>query len=537
MKQRLQGISQRKKKMDPNFSGVEVPRSPSKNKHVAVKETSRSKDDQESCFPAHENLNELQVQKKASLSSISTPYFAQNFSSSKKAQEVESRRKMEMLNCRVHTFDGPDFVREYSPIAVNEEEEFSGKWISKRYITAEQARKILRETKILRLPKLFAKVRPPTFTEPQYSNWVTIGIISAKSSVKMTTGTKPSRYFTLTLTDFKHTINIYLFGNKNVEKYYNLKVGDIIAVLNPEIWPWRPSKVEHEQSSQAVIKSFNLCIKHNFNSILEIGTSRDFGFCSIYNKLQGKTCGTPINKSVEDRCYYHQEVQFRQVNAKRLELNGNKSLRSPTKNGVKHILYGKNKSGKYDLLPDRYSPQTQSKDSQNVLYFSNPNAARAFFDDDYQNPDFLNNLDSKRRKLEVGKKEKLLQKQLQQVIGKSNSNLFKNETSTKQDEIRRATKNALESGLIKKIGFDPTSGRMSSVLKNNSKGLKEQAKNSAVEEILQIKKEKIELKPSKEALRQKFKKREEVWNHHFKKEGNPNPDVESSDGDSELEIV
>lgn len=446
-----------------------------------------------------------------------------------------------MLDSRVHTFRGLKATKSRKPIAVEEKEPASGLWVSRRYIASDELAEILKDIKILRLPKLFSKVRPPKFTEPDYANWVAVGILCHKSVVKMTSSSKPTKYFKMTITDFTHSLDVYVFNNPNVEKYYNLRVGDIIAILNADILPWRPSQVGNDEFSGASVKSFNLSIRGNYDCVLEIGTSRDLGFCQIYNKAKGKVCGAPINRAAVDRCDYHQEIRFRQVNAQRVELNGSMSLRSPVKNGKKQALYGS--SGvkrKLNLLPDKHAPQQQDRESQNTLYFSNPNYAKAFFDDTYQNPDLLENLDSKRRKMRDTESERQLQVQLSRALGKDGQQRFSEKTKQEQKQMKQATEQTIHSGLLKNIGFDPTKGKMRDVLKvgKNSKNSTD-TKSIQVREIIETRKTNVSLAPSKADQKKRLLRREQVWKEHFETKTDPtaNNQIPSDSSDSDLEIV
>ena len=112
----------------------------------------------------------------------------------------------------------------------------------------------------------------------------------------MTNAVKPIKFFTLSVTDFTFDINILFFGKELVEKYYKLRVGDLIAVLNPEIMPWKKS--ERSEKIGASI-SFSLKISKDTNNILEVAHSKDLGFCQYFIKNKGKNCEVAVNKSKE----------------------------------------------------------------------------------------------------------------------------------------------------------------------------------------------------------------------------------------------
>ncbi|SCU84323.1 LADA_0D01068g1_1 [Lachancea dasiensis] len=545
LEERLRSKAERRKNLSRlQNHQVEIPASPRKgrNEKQAVANLSKSKDES----PADRlEEAELIVHNKGPDLAHSTSYFVEKFANVRKTAEQKVQRRNDLMNCRVHTFRGLEDAKLKEPLVVDEKEPFSGMWLTRRYLPEIDLNQIFKDVKILRLPKLFSKVRPPKFSEPDYANWVAVGIISAKSAVKMTSAQRPSKYFKFTLTDFQHNLDTYVFGNKNVEKYYNLRLGDVVAVLNPDILPWRPSQVNDDEFSGAVVKSFNLSIRNEFDCLLEIGASKSLAFCSAYNKSTGKVCGVPINSAITDRCEYHQEVRFRQINAQRVELNGSTPMRSPTKNGKKQALYGRAAAKrKFELLPDKHAPKSQDRETSNTLYFSNPNYARAFFDDSYQNPDLLNNLEGKRRKFKETEKEKLLRKQLDKAVGKTEVEGFKDKNAQEQKHMWQTTEQALNSGLVKSIGFDPTRGKMRGFLADNRNS--NQAidnRSSQVKELMKMKKTNIDLAPSKADNMKRLQRREKIWREHFREVNNRNTEdlssnvAEKSDSESELEIV
>ncbi|QLG74091.1 hypothetical protein HG535_0F06030 [Zygotorulaspora mrakii] len=513
---------------DPNFQEIQIESSPKKRKQEPQKAglTIQPKIEVQ-------NVNESKVQNDQQLPSNSSPYFVQRYRNAKREEQKELHQRQVLLSSRVHSFAGVDGKQKSKSEPVDEQDEYSSLWLKQRYIPRENLKEALYEVKILRLGKLFAKVKPPKFTEPQYSNWVTVGILSARGEVKFTTGDKPKKFFKFTLTDFQFNLDVFIFGKANVERYYNLRVGDLVAVLNPEILPWRPS------GKGGYIKSFNLRISHNFPCILEIGASRDLGWCPVFDRTKNKPCGAPINKAKEKCCDYHKETKFRTTNAKRVELSGTHALGAPIKVDAQPSLY-RDKSSRskntFKVMPswsNRGISNHNEQSSTKGYHFSNTNAAKAFFSEKFQNPDLLNNLDSKRRKIQDGKKSLLIDKKLKGLLSKD----FYFGTADKNSEsVLRATESTLQSGLIQSVGFDPTHGKMAAILKQGSGRLenhKESGKQIAVTDLLKVKKKSVSLKPSREILLEKKHHRDQVWHEHFGKQSSKT----SSDSDSDLEII
>lgn len=584
--ERLKRKKESSTKCDPNFGDVQVPSSPGKlgplttNGHRPM-DLDEGVNIETTALPKR-NRNELELaarlEKEQTSSSNNipgntTPYFMERFRNSKKREEAKFEQHQRLMSARVHTFGGMADTSDQVSISCDDLETYSGLWICRRYISQEQLDKTLYEIKILRLPKLFSKVRPPKFTEPQYSNWAVVGIISKKTDIKYTSTSPPKKYFKFTLTNFKLQIDVFVFGKEAVERYYNLRIGDIIALLNPEILPWRPS------GKLNAIQSFNLRISHDYKCILEIGKSRDLGWCPEIIHSQNKPCGTPINKSVEKVCEYHREIQMRKTTSKRIELNSGYALGAPAKTSLQPTLYSSREhaSGKshisatenlvseqerFSMLPSWSEQHSQfgGRFAKKSGYFTNENAAKAFFDEDFQNPDMLRNLESKRRKLADQNKERKLARELSRYSkGVNDGKTVTYDMSVKQlKEMRRTTQTALQSGFLQKLGFDPTHGNMAAVMNFNGNGfLREDKKDDAkstvkedddkrwnkketiVNDLISFRKSNVNLKTSKQEILRKRAKREQAWRRIFGKDGEHGQPIRNGEhsSDSELEIV
>ncbi|AMD23009.1 HHR240Wp [Eremothecium sinecaudum] len=521
-------------KKDPNLIKLEVPSSPPRPKRVKEIE----KKTIEVVEYPKENENEIHLFSSFAAPSHSTSYFAEKLSSAKKVRDDKVQKRDDLLKRRVYTFSSIAIPKEFDSIVVDEVEEYSNMNISKRYIPKDVLNTIMQDIKVLRLSKLYAKVRPPKFLEPEYTNWLTLGVVTHKSDIKMTAQRVPNKYFSIKLTDFQYDIQLMIFGKTNVEKYYKLQVKDIIAVLNPEIYPWRGQSDDFENNVPSS-KSFSLAVKSNYDCILEIGCSKDLGFCPAIVKSKNKACGAPLNKSLSEACSYHQELNFRSTNAKRVELNGNISLRAPTKDGIVQSanMVRSSKGVRIGLTPDKQASRTKVDDRKRLNFTSN-NAYKAYFDDEFQNPDILQNLETKRRKVNDSRKDQEINRQLSMAISKNRSETISGFSSGFKSEMKKATVKAMNTGVIKNIGFDPTRGKMKSVLYESKKGGAEDYKSAEVAEILSIKKDNVDLKPSEQEIIRKRQKRTDVYNEIFNdgkgKVSNANI-VESSDDD--LEIV
>lgn len=517
--------------VDPNMKGVntrgeiEVPQSPKKGTIKSIVDIEMPLLRKNITSENESNPNELKLKEAGISSSGTTSYFLDKFQNSKTHENKKIGQYQEMMSTRVHTFGGADLSKSIKPVVVDELEEYSNCWIKKRYIMNEKLNEILHDIKILRLNKLFAKVKPPKFSEPQYSNWAVIGIISAKEDVKLTNAAKPVKYFKFTMTNFQHNLDVYVFGKKPVERYYNLRVGDIIAILNPEILPWRPSGCVNG------IKSFNLRIGHDFHCILEIASSRDIGWCPVLNHGQNKKCSAPINIKTDRCCEFHREVQMRSTAAKRIELSGSYALGAPTKVGVQPSLYKNkeqakavSKSNRFTINHHGNANKEIKKADQEAHHFRSRKAAKAFFDENYQDPDMLTNLESKRRKI---KDTKLDERLIKALNTRDQSSHLKD-----KKEVKDVTEKTLQTGIIQRLGFDPTRGQIARVLDSKStEHTNERAKQKAglINNLINYKKENITLVPSKQVRIERKQRREQIWKKHF--------DPKEGSDDSDLEIV
>lgn len=171
--------------------------------------------------------------------------------------------------------------------------------------------------------------------------------------------------------------------------------------------------------------------------------------------------------------------------------------------------------------------------------FTNSNSAKAFFDEKFQNPDMLANLDNKRRKIIETKKSTALSRELGKIMRRRESSGLEDKSVGERQKMKQTTESALQTGLIQRLGFDPTHGKISQVLKSSVSGSEPKnnllgKKKTVINDLLHYKKEKVILAPSKNEWFKKRSHREEVWQKHF----GSKETKETSDGSaSDLEII
>ncbi|KAG0367916.1 minichromosome maintenance- protein [Mortierella sp. AD032] len=121
--------------------------------------------------------------------------------------------------------------------------------------------------------------------------WMIAGVIGAKSKPKMTA--KKVRYCHFQLSDLRSAaINVFLFRDVLERHYDGLRLGDVVAVMNPKVL---------NQAERA--GTLGVEVEHP-DCLLVIGTSTDFGLCEVV-KLNGDNCNRPIDKRASSYCSYH----------------------------------------------------------------------------------------------------------------------------------------------------------------------------------------------------------------------------------------
>lgn len=364
---------------------------------------------------------------------------------------------------------------EVIPRTVDEKESFSGQQLSKRYIEDDVLKEVFQSKKVLRVNQLFQKVHPPDFEEPKYPNWVLVGIIVAKTEAETAPSSKPwqtkpnrpNKYTKITISDFILSVNLMLFDGAH-QKYHKLQVGDVVGILNPMVSPRRD-----RQTGQC--RTFTLTLSTGYEAIIEIGKSKNFGLCKGTRRGNLAQCTVPVDKSKTEYCEYHQNMTLKNITANRLELGGlstsgglNKTRGMIDKNSVlMNLKYKTNDSKSFGIqvFENHYASRFTSQDDLNTgkVYFSNVNSKRAFFDDEYTNPDTVSNIDPKRRKIESKKKEMELRKKLSTIKGgESLANelpVIEKDSQYSRDEVKRnvqVLKAAYAPETINQLGFDPT---------------------------------------------------------------------------------
>lgn len=193
-------------------------------------------------------------------------------------------------------------------------ETFSSLFLSQRIIPHTNLTRLLAGKKIYTLPDLLRDVTGPHFKLPDIEEDIVIlGIIASKSDPKnhktIATNEKRGKFMALKLVDLKWEIDMYLFDSA-FDRFWKLAVGTVIAILNPGTMAPRVKGTNQ----------FALCLNSSDDTILEIGSARDLGFCKAVKK-DGKTCDAWIDKRHTEFCEFHINESLKKTKAGRMEVN------------------------------------------------------------------------------------------------------------------------------------------------------------------------------------------------------------------------
>lgn len=235
---------------------------------------------------------------------------------------VRSGQKFESVKAQISESESPDNTM-FEP--------FSGVRLSNRILPHSFLTSTIELKTPMRIPYLLKTIKGPDFELPDIDgDYVVFGIIASKSYPRdhkektMSTKDKDlddagfnntSKYMVLTLTDLEWSIDLFLFSTA-FPRYYKLTPGTVIAILNPGIMPPPPHRIDTNR--------FSLTLRSSDDTVLEIGRSRDLGFCKSVKK-DGTRCDSWIDNRKTEFCEFHINIQLRKTTAKRMEVNGGPS--------------------------------------------------------------------------------------------------------------------------------------------------------------------------------------------------------------------
>ncbi|KAI1166155.1 hypothetical protein F5B18DRAFT_607505 [Nemania serpens] len=209
------------------------------------------------------------------------------------------------------------------------------------------------------IPDLLKHVKAPEFQLPDVEQDIVVfGILASKSEPRahQNTGSNvkekleadpaKAKYMILKLVDLKWELDLFLF-NTGFERYWKLTPGTLLAILNPTIMPPPPNKTDTGR--------FSLVINSGQDTILEVGTARDLGFCKSVKK-DGALCSSWVNSKRTEFCEFHMNLALSKKRLARQDVNAFNTGLGPKKqnsfrlhNWEEHANDpGKRQRGNYD---------------------------------------------------------------------------------------------------------------------------------------------------------------------------------------------
>lgn len=227
-------------------------------------------------------------------------------------------------------------ARFHSPVAEDPSlfDPFSRTHLSKRHLPHPFLSETLSRKHVSLIPELLATIKSPDYSLPETleNDFVVFGIIASKSSplshkkahrstsegstsLQEATDSEMNaqgKYMVFTLTDLKWSMDFYIFTTAYT-RFWKLTPGTLIAILNPSIMPPPPGKADTGR--------FSLVLNSGDDTILEIGTSQDLGWCKSFKK-DGKPCGSWVDKKHTEYCEWHVDRVVESTRRGRMEVNG-----------------------------------------------------------------------------------------------------------------------------------------------------------------------------------------------------------------------
>ncbi|KAK1759698.1 DNA replication licensing factor mcm10 [Echria macrotheca] len=200
-------------------------------------------------------------------------------------------------------------------------ESYSGLHLSKRILPHGVLTRAITGKKTYLIKDLLRHVKAPDWSLPDVeSDIVVFAIIASKSdprSHRPGPGNEGKaqkdrgKYMVVTLVDLQYEVELFLF-NTGFDRFWKLTPGTVLAILNPTIMPPPPGR---EATGR-----FGLVINSDADTILEVGSARDLGYCKSVKK-DGQLCSSWINMRRTEYCEFHTNEAIRKSRENRIELN------------------------------------------------------------------------------------------------------------------------------------------------------------------------------------------------------------------------
>lgn len=354
------------------------------------------------------------------------------------------------------TSPSTQIARSHSPIPEDSAlfDPFSRTHLCKRHLPHPFLSKTLGAKHISLIPELLATIKSPDYTLPETleNDFVVFGIIASKSSPlshkknhrstsEGTTSLQEAadsemnaqgKYMVFTLTDLKWSIDFYIFTTAYT-RFWKLTPGTLIAILNPSIMPPPPGKADTGR--------FSLVLNSGDDTILEIGTSQDLGWCKSIKK-DGKPCGSWVDKKHTEYCEWHIDRVVESTRRGRMEVNGMSVPYAPGgKTGGRTGFWG---TGKINEKKEENGNKLLKEGPQwdrgtSSTYFINPigRSAAALIDTDSGGP--MERGGSKEERVRKRLAERAREREIARKLGEGGNGIGKEYLRLRADEVGKTT--------------------------------------------------------------------------------------------------
>jgi minichromosome maintenance protein 10 len=288
-------------------TAVEMPPAPREAPSFTRDEVLNSYNKPASNIPRSKTVPDLRSAMRNTSNSTDTTATASARSDSRASVDVPSKRGSK---AKVPPGDVPESE-------ASQFEPYSSTHLTKRIIPHQVLTRTLTGKKTFLIPDLLRTVKGPDFSSPDIEeDLVVFGIIASKSEPKAhqsqnSKNQKKGKFMVMTLTDLKWELDLFLFDSA-FEKFWKMTPGTIIAILNPLFMPPPRGKADTGK--------FSLAFNSDADTVLEIGSARDLGFCKSV-KRDGKTCDSWVDKRHTEFCDYHVNETLKKTHAARMEVN------------------------------------------------------------------------------------------------------------------------------------------------------------------------------------------------------------------------
>ncbi|KAG8525932.1 uncharacterized protein KY384_000694 [Bacidia gigantensis] len=196
-------------------------------------------------------------------------------------------------------------------------EPFSTTHLSRRLLPHHFLTRTFTDKSVLRIPDLLANVKSPDYSLPDdfEADYVVLGVLASKSTplthkaTPKTTSSEPTTSLTEATTSSPKTP----------------KANSCLHALlqtPPRHRPRHPKPLHHAPPAHKVDTGrFSLTLNSSDDTILEIGTARDLGWCKAVRK-DGKPCSDWVDKRHTEVCEFHVDRVIERNRRGRMEVNG-----------------------------------------------------------------------------------------------------------------------------------------------------------------------------------------------------------------------